>query len=760
VDRLLLWLIRRLRPREGWALLLLAWAMACLLPIAIETAAWTRRPDSLWGLALWATLIGLWLSRRGWRGVSTLLVGVLLGAMLVANAIGQLLPTVWQLLWEIVRSLVWSGERLLTGAPFPHDLWLPLVAQTVWRVQGFAIGLGADDASTTIFRLLLAALVWTTSAWLGFWLFRPAGSRLWVAALPTGLVIAASAFFAGRQAVYVGGFLALLLALLTVVHWRAQMRTWLRHGSDYPDDVTFDQTVAAAVVLAAALTAAALAPPIALRPVEDAFWNLARPVWQPVEEAARAAFPGVIRPALSPLAAAAPSSGLPREELLGSGPDLEQRLLFRIAIESQSLNAWTPYWKETTFALYTGRGWTLEEAERLTVLDVPAGRSWRDARNRPDAGLPGVSIRQTVDWIGEGDWQVAVAAGEGQAVSAPYRAVLRPGDDLIGLEFERPQRRVAVDSRATPVDANKLRIVNKSTINKLSNYLQIPNGLPARVSALARSITANAANPYDQAVQIEAYLRTLTYDLDVPMVAPSADLVDAFLFDLRRGYCDYFASAFVMMARSVGLPARLAVGYASGRMEAPSTWLVSAADAHSWPEVYFERVGWVAFEPTPARPRLTPWHQPPSSTPALAASRAVFSLPLAGWIAATTALGAFGVWLLARRYRAPLSASAISERLAQWASQLGYRSSVGATLREFDQGLSAYLHDLPGRPTGAYNDAEVPRVLHEISQACETALYGGPAAALTTAQANDLWRRWRRTWWPRWRLKLSIRRGR
>ena len=755
MDRLLPWLIRRLRPREGWALLILAWAMACLLPIAIETAAWTRRPDSLWGLALWATLIGLWLSRRGWRGVSTLLVGGLLGAMFVANAIGQLLPAMWQVLWEIARSLAWSGQRLLTGAPFPPDLWLPLIAQTVWRAQGFVIGLGAADASTTIFRLLLAALVWTTSAWLGFWLFRPGGSRLWVAVLPTGVVIAASAFFAGRQAVYVGGFLALLLALLAVVHWRAQWRTWLQHGSDYPDDVAFDQTVAAAVVLVTALTAAALAPPIALRPVEDAFWNLARPMWQPVEAAARAAFPDVIRPARSPLAGAAPSSGLPRQELMGSGPDLDQRLLFRIAIDYQPVNAWTPYWKETTFALYTGRGWALEEAERLTVLDMPAGRSWRDADIRPDADQPGVSIRQTVDWIGEGDWQVAVAVGEAQAVSAPYRAILRPGGDLVGLEFERPQGRVAVDSRATPVDAELLRIVNISTKNQLSNYLQIPTSLPVRVTALARSITANAVNPYDQAVQIETYLRTLTYDLDVPMVAPSADLVDAFLFDLRRGYCDYFASAFVMLARSVGLPTRLALGYASGRQEAPGVWLVSAADAHSWPEVYFEGVGWVAFEPTPARPLLAPLRQLPSSSPAVVAPQSALSLPLAGWIAAA-ALGAMGVWLLTRRQRAPLSASEICERLAQWGSQLGYRPAVGATLREFDQGLSAHLQRIEA-PRTIMATAEVRRVLHSISQACEASLYGGPASALTATQAGDLWKRWQRTWWSRWRLARSRR---
>ncbi len=757
MDTVLLWLIRRLRPREGWALLLLAWGMACLLPIAIETAAWTRQPDSLWGLALGATLIGLWLSRRSWRGGFSLLIGGLLGAILVANAVGQWLPTVWQVLWEIVRSLMWSGQRLLTGAPFPHDLWLPLLTQTAWRAQGFVAGLAGNDAGTTIFRLLLAAFVWTTSAWLGFWLFRPAGARPWIAVLPVGLVLTTSAFFAGRQAVYVGGFLALLLALLTVVHWQAQLRTWQQHRSDYPDELAFDQSVAAALIMTAVLSAAALAPPIALRPVEDAFWDLARPVWQPVEEAVRAAFPGVIRPARSPLAGAAPSSGLPRQELMGSGSDLEQRPLFRIAIDYRPANDWTPYWKETTFANYTGRGWALEEAQRLTVFDLPAGRPWQESGGRSASSLPGVSIRQTVDWVGEGDWQVVVAAGEAQAVSAPYRAILRPEGDLVGLEFARPQRRAAVESREPLVDIHLLRIVNMPIKNHLLNYLQIPNDMPARVPALARSVTAGAANPYDQAVQIEAFLRGLTYDLNVPTVPPSADLVDAFLFDLRRGYCDYFASAFVMMARSVGLPSRLAVGYASGRMEAPNVWLVSAADAHSWPEVYFEGVGWVAFEPTPARPRLTPLRQPPGSSPALAGAPAAFSLPLAGWIAASAALGVFGVWLRARRYRAPLSASEISERLVQWGSQLGYRPSVGATLREFDGGFSAYLQHLTARSTAANDQAEVQRVLHEISQACEAALYGGPAAALTSAQANDLWRRWRRTWWPRWRLTRSRR---
>ena len=172
--------------------------------------------------------------------------------------------------------------------------------------------------------------------------------------------------------------------------------------------------------------------------------------------------------------------------------------------------------------------------------------------------------------------------------------------------------------------------------------------LPARVRDLARTVTAGATNPYDQASQIEAYLRTLTYDLKVPLVAADRDLVDAFLFDLRRGYCDYFASAFVVMARSVGLPARLAVGYASGQTVAPGVWVVSAADAHSWPEVYFEGVGWVPFEPTPARPMPAPLRAPLSvaSTPTQSANAQPFAA--AWWIGSLALLLAGAFWLLLR----------------------------------------------------------------------------------------------------------------
>jgi hypothetical protein len=81
--------------------------------------------------------------------------------------------------------------------------------------------------------------------------------------------------------------------------------------------------------------------------------------------------------------------------------------------------------------------------------------------------------------------------------------------------------------------------------------------------------------------------------------------VDFFLFDLQNGYCDYYASAMVVLSRAAGVPARLVTGYASGEYNIKSgRFLVTEADAHSWVEVYFPNVGWVPFEPTAGRPPI------------------------------------------------------------------------------------------------------------------------------------------------------------
>jgi hypothetical protein len=131
-------------------------------------------------------------------------------------------------------------------------------------------------------------------------------------------------------------------------------------------------------------------------------------------------------------------------------------------------------------------------------------------------------------------------------------------------------------------------------------YLQLPGTVTDRTRALAADITAGYDSAFDKAEAIEQYLRlNLTYDLSVPAPPEGQDFVDFALFDLQAGYCDYYASSFVVLARAAGIPSRLAMGYAQSEYdEDAKAYRVRAHNGHSWPEIFFPEYGWIQFEPT------------------------------------------------------------------------------------------------------------------------------------------------------------------
>lgn len=133
-------------------------------------------------------------------------------------------------------------------------------------------------------------------------------------------------------------------------------------------------------------------------------------------------------------------------------------------------------------------------------------------------------------------------------------------------------------------------------------YLQLPRNLPQRVKDLATSLVAGSKTDYDKAKAIEQYLsKTYPYNLDVRSTPRNRDFVDYFLFDLKQGYCSYYASAMAVLARCAGLPARYVEGYMlppEPTKESPTTYIVTNMQAHAWVEIYFEGYGWLPFEPT------------------------------------------------------------------------------------------------------------------------------------------------------------------
>lgn len=140
--------------------------------------------------------------------------------------------------------------------------------------------------------------------------------------------------------------------------------------------------------------------------------------------------------------------------------------------------------------------------------------------------------------------------------------------------------------------------------------------LPQDVIQLAQQVTAGRTTAGAKAQALEAYLRSdrFTYST-APAVGVGDGLatIQDFLFRSRRGYCEQFAGSMTLMARSLGIPARLAVGFVPGT-QADGEWRVTARDMHTWPEIWLDGQGWVAFEPTPARGDAGPINQAPEPT--------------------------------------------------------------------------------------------------------------------------------------------------
>jgi transglutaminase-like putative cysteine protease len=153
-------------------------------------------------------------------------------------------------------------------------------------------------------------------------------------------------------------------------------------------------------------------------------------------------------------------------------------------------------------------------------------------------------------------------------------------------------------------------------------YLEVPQDIRTMFQTLADQVTTGKSTPYEKAEAITNYLReTIQYSTTVSPAPPGQDPAVWVLFDTKKGFCNYYASDEVLLLRSIGIPARMAVGFAEGEgsnndSARSETFTVRNHDAHAWPEVYFPNIGWVEFEPTASQnPIVRPATQQPIATP-------------------------------------------------------------------------------------------------------------------------------------------------
>ena len=253
------------------------------------------------------------------------------------------------------------------------------------------------------------------------------------------------------------------------------------------------------------------------------------------------------------------------------------------------------YWRLTSLDTFTGEAWVATNSYRgfgnrlPGVAAVPAGTRTVQEQFRVQA-LDSV-------WLPAAFTPVSVTGVKGVGFDPTSSSLITSHKTSDGLTYN-----VTSYQYLSTLDPGQLQSApSVKTDASVARYLSLPATVPPSVYALARQVTAGKQSEYDKAVALQDFFLgpSFQYRLDPPFDGYGIDALTTFLFTTRTGYCQQFAGAYAVLARAVGLPTRLAVGFSTGTDTGNGVYQVVDADAHTWPEVYFgPKIGWVPFEPT------------------------------------------------------------------------------------------------------------------------------------------------------------------
>jgi protein-glutamine gamma-glutamyltransferase len=260
------------------------------------------------------------------------------------------------------------------------------------------------------------------------------------------------------------------------------------------------------------------------------------------------------------------------------------------------------FWRGQSFDHWDGRQWTFtdDRVRRLQTETLPI----QIPPTSTEVGVEGSQLVQTFYLEGIGPNLIFGAYTPDEVYFADRQVFQLPDGTLrTGVELG-PDTVYTVVSIRPPSTPDLLRR-SSSFLTQIPRpiaepYLQLPKDMPLRIAELARQVTANAPTAYDKVRALESWMgANTTYTLDIPPLPRGADAVEQYLFVDRQGFCEQIGTSLVVMLRSLGIPARLAVGYAAGtRNPFTGMYEVRASDAHAWAEVWFPGIGWQGFDPT------------------------------------------------------------------------------------------------------------------------------------------------------------------
>jgi hypothetical protein len=297
--------------------------------------------------------------------------------------------------------------------------------------------------------------------------------------------------------------------------------------------------------------------------------------------------------------------GLRENDTRLGGPFIgDNQVVFEAKVDSDQ------YWRVETKDTYTGKGWAtaVDKSDSLFTTGEMIGALTEQRKNGSSGGqksafliyqhpMPYLAYPYGIQSISSGFPNKFVLNDQTEKI-APFNLDTDHATIVqYGVNYQVPEYQKKELESTTDAGAKE---------EEVPEYLQLPKSLPARVKKLAVQITKGDTNWYDKAVDIEAYLQSdqFTYDKkNVAIPGKNQDYVDQFLFITKRGYCDNFSTSMVVLLRAAGVPARWVKGYAPGNYtnstsDGTRTYQITNNDAHSWPEVWFPKDGWIPFEPT------------------------------------------------------------------------------------------------------------------------------------------------------------------
>jgi hypothetical protein len=574
------WLTRYARPREGWLALALLLVMLLSVSWSVQRADWLSQLELLVPVAFYAAVLGAVLGLTSLSVVAVLPISAVMGAGIVLWATaGEYYPALDQLHRQLaVRTEVIDWVRIIADRGYGPQL-VP-----------YAIGLGA--------------LMWGTSFIAAYTIYRH--HRVLDAILLVGAVL-----LVNMSATYTDLFFYLVLFVLAaLLLWlRAALvgreEGWQRRrvseNSEVPAAVMRSGVlfIAGSIMLAWVLTSVAVAAPL------TAVWNNLDGVWNNVRDNVDDIFAPLANPD-----ARISGSGF------GSGFSIQGKW---ISSDSPVLTmaAEEPYYLRTaTYETYTGHGFSRDSTQSRRV---DAGQQlFTDATPEVPYNLDAFDTKTVTIQYQEGQSHLFAPEGYPVQFFAPALVLETGGLPILGgLEspsFVSDGEGYAVTVLVSKATKSELRAAGTEYPAIVSQHYLAIDGVSVQTRQLAQEIIqrAGAQTPFDMAEALANYLRTndtFRYATTADVPAAGQDFVDFFLFDPkgRVGYCEYYATTMAVLARTLGLPSRVAVGYSSGSLvTSPTgtgdrTYQYRQENSHAWTEIYFPGYGWQRFEATHGR---------------------------------------------------------------------------------------------------------------------------------------------------------------